>query len=123
MRFIPTKVHGIIDYVAGLVFIASPWLFGFADGGAAQWVPIVLGVTALIVSIFTDYQLGLLRWIPMPMHLGADVFQGLTFIASPWLFGFANQVYLPHVLFGLFAIGAGLLTQPYPYPERATGQI
>lgn len=30
MRFIPTKIHGVLDYIAGLALIAAPWLFGFA---------------------------------------------------------------------------------------------
>lgn len=31
MRFIPTRFHGIIDYVVGLVFIIAPWLFDFSE--------------------------------------------------------------------------------------------
>ena len=38
MRFLPTRVHGVIDYLWGVALIATPWLFGFANGGAAQWV-------------------------------------------------------------------------------------
>jgi hypothetical protein len=30
---------------------------------------------------------------------------------SPFLFGFADQVYLPHLLFGLFSIVASLVTR------------
>ncbi len=37
MRFLPTRVHGVIDYLWGVALIATPWLFGFANGGAAQW--------------------------------------------------------------------------------------
>ncbi len=47
MRFIPTKVHGILDYVVGIALIAAPWLFGFAGmGGAPVVIPIVLGVAS-----------------------------------------------------------------------------
>jgi hypothetical protein len=115
MKFIPTKVHGVLDYLSGVLFIASPWLFGFADSGAAQWVPVVLGVMALIYSVFTDYEAGLIKQLPMPVHLTMDVLSGVVLAASPWLFGFADKVYLPHVIFGLFEIGAGLLTQRKPY--------
>jgi hypothetical protein len=34
MRFIPTRIHGMMDYAMGLLLIAAPWLFGFARGGA-----------------------------------------------------------------------------------------
>src|SRR5690606_36891724 len=40
MRFIPTKVHGILDYVVGAALIVAPWLFGYAGvGGAAVIIP------------------------------------------------------------------------------------
>jgi hypothetical protein len=35
MRFISTKTHGVLDYLMGLFLILSPWIFGFANGGAA----------------------------------------------------------------------------------------
>ncbi|MGA0557913.1 SPW repeat protein [Larkinella sp. VNQ87] len=120
MNIISTKVHGVIDYVAGSFFVISPWIFGFADRDAAQWVPIILGVMAIIYSIFTDYELGLIRRLPMPMHLTMDVLSGIVMVASPWLFDFANRVYLPHVIFGAFEIGAGLLTQRKPYVNKST---
>ncbi|GAB3542916.1 SPW repeat domain-containing protein [Spirosoma fluminis] len=114
MRFIPTNVHGILDYASGALFLASPWLFGFADKPAAKWVPLAAGGAALGSSLFTDYELGAVRKIPMPAHLGLDVAEGVLLAAAPWLFGFAKKVYVPHLIFGAFAIGAGLLTQKSP---------
>ncbi len=117
MRFIPTKIHGFIDYGAGALFMASPWLFGFAHKKTAAVVPITVGAGALVVSLFTDYELGVVKRIPMPAHLAGDVLEGVTLATSPWVFGFAKQVYLPHLVFGLFAIGAGLLTKKVPYQD------
>lgn len=39
MRFIPTRIHGILDYVIGVALIAAPWIFGFSDQRAAMWEP------------------------------------------------------------------------------------
>ena len=44
MRFIPTKVHGVMDYIMGILLIASPWLFIFNRGGMETWIPVILGV-------------------------------------------------------------------------------
>lgn len=33
MRFIPTRIHGMVDYSMGLILIVAPWLFAFAQGG------------------------------------------------------------------------------------------
>lgn len=114
MRFVPTRLHGIIDYVVGAILMASPYVLGFADGGAAEFVPVALGLAAILYSLFTDYELGAVRAIPMPMHLGLDAASGVLLAASPWLFGFAGQVYLPHLLFGLFEIAASLITRTRP---------
>lgn len=120
MRFISTRAHGVIDYLMGLLLIISPWIFGFADGGAAQWVPILLGVSALLYSIMTDYEMGLLKVISMPVHLVIDLLSGVFLAASPWLFGFADEVYLPHLILGIAEIGASLFTHKHPsYPETS----
>lgn len=114
MRAIPTRIHGVLDYLSGLLFIASPWLFDFANGGVAQWTPIFVGTTLLIVSLLTDYELSLVKKIPMPTHLAIDMIAGGLLAASPWLFGFGEWVFWPHLLFGLFEIGAGMLTRQVP---------
>ena len=58
----------------------------------------------------TAYELGLLRLLPMPLHLILDGIGGIVLAASPFLFGFADRVYWPHVLFGLFSVVASLVT-------------
>jgi hypothetical protein len=117
MRIIPTRVHGALDYLVGIVLIAAPWVLGFADGGPEQWVPVVLGAGAIAYSLVTDYELGVARLIPMPVHLGLDLFSGVLLAASPWLFDFADEVWLPHVLIGLLEIGAVLTTHTAREPE------
>ncbi len=112
MRFIPTRVHGVIDYLWGIALIATPWLFGFATGGAAQWVAVVSGAGAILYSLVTVYELGAVRIIPMSMHLALDGVAGAVLAASPWLFGFADAVFWPHLLFGLFSVVASLVTKP-----------
>jgi hypothetical protein len=114
MNLIPTRIHGMLDYGVGLLLILAPWLFGFATGGAEMWVPIVLGVGAIGYSLFTRYELGLVHVIPMHIHLAMDIVSGLFLAVSPWLFGFADLVYWPHVAFGLLEIGAAAMSQRTP---------
>jgi hypothetical protein len=114
MRFINTRAHGMIDYLMGILLIVSPWLFGFADGSAAQWVPIILGLSALLYSFITDYELGLLKILSMKVHLIIDLISGIFLAASPWIFGFADEVYLPHLILGIAEIGASTMTKQHP---------
>ncbi len=120
MRFIPTRIHGMADYGTGLLLLVAPYLLGFANGGAAQYIPMLLGVAIIGMSLITDYELSISRIIPMPVHLGIDVAGGLLLAASPWLFGFADQVAWPHVIIGLLEVGAGLMTRTHP-DEYAAG--
>jgi SPW repeat len=124
MKIIPRFAHGILDYVVGILLIAAPWVLGFADDGPATYVPVVLGAGALVYSLLTNYELGLLRIIPFSTHLILDVLSGALLALSPWLFGFADRVYLPHLIVGLFEIAAGLMTRNAPdYSDRAAHRL
>jgi hypothetical protein len=72
-----------------------------ANGGAAQYLPQALGAAIMGMSVMTDYELSLARLIPMPAHLGVDMLGGVLLAASPWLFGFSNRVYWPHLILGI----------------------
>ena len=120
MRFIPTRVHGMLDYGVGALLIVVPYLLGFADGTAAQWVPQLLGLVAIGGALMTDYELGVMRVIPMPVHLGIDIASGVLLALSPWLFGFADRVLWPHLIVGIMEIGAGLMTRTVPGTAAAT---
>ena len=110
MKIIGKRVHAILDYFYGVLAIASPWLFGFADFGTAKWCAVVVGVLTLVMSLLTDYEGGKGKLISMPMHLNLDLLIGVFFAASPWLFGFSELVRTPHVVFGIFALVASMLT-------------
>ena len=114
MRFLSTKVHGYRDYIVGALLIAAPWLFDFDRGGAETWVPVILGISAIIYSLMTDYELGATRGISMRTHLTLDLMSGVFLAASPWIFGFANYVYVPHLVLGIFEIAAALMTRTQP---------
>lgn len=122
MRIIPTRIHGVLDYLVGAILIAAPWLFHFNYGGAETWVPVVLGAAAIGYSLATDYELGVLRLIPMSTHLMLDMASGVVLLVSPWLFGFHDRIWLPHVIVGLIEIVTPLMTQRVPtdlYASRA----
>ncbi|WP_423148264.1 SPW repeat domain-containing protein [Rubrolithibacter danxiaensis] len=111
MRFISRKFHAVLDYMTGILLIVAPWLFNFADVDAAKWVAIGVGVLILIMSFVTDYEGGGAKILSMSTHLTMDVLAGLFLAASPWLFNFDEQVYLPHLIVGILEMGVGLFTE------------
>ena len=121
MRFIPTRIHALLDYFTGMLLLASPWIFRFDHGSAETWLPILLGGGVMIYSLFTDYELAIARRIPMPVHLLIDIAGGCLLAASPWLFGFAHAVKLPHLFIGAGEVLVALLTNPRPTDYSAAG--
>ncbi len=111
MRILSTRVHGIMDYVMGILLLASPYLFGFATGGIKQWLPMLLGVAMIGMALMTRYEMSAVRLIPMPAHLAVDGLSGVLLAASPWLFGFSGVVFLPHLVLGLIELGTSLITE------------
>ena len=81
MRFIPTKFHAPLDYIVGVALIAAPWIFRFSEDTAATVVPIVLGIGLIAYSLFTNYELGVWKVVPMAAHNLFDIGAG-TFLAA-----------------------------------------
>ena len=118
MKVINTKTHGYLDYIMGVVLIASPWMFNFARNGAETWVPVILGIATIVYSLMTNYELGVSHIIPMRTHLVLDTVSGLLLAASPWLFGFADYIWQPHLILGIIELGAVLMTKTEPGTQR-----
>lgn len=112
MRFIPSRVHGVLDYLSGLLMLATPFLLGM--GGHAAIVLWAMGALAILYSLFTDYELGLVRVLGLPTHLSLDVLGGMFLVASPFILGFGVEVGWPHIAFGAFSIIAGAFTRAAP---------
>ena len=117
MRFINTKTHGILDYLVGIFLLIMPWLFGFNSDNAETWVPMLVGGVTILFSLFTNYELGLIRKIPMSIHLLIDFTAGIFLAISPWLFGFSDKVYLPHLILGITELFVVLFSKTKAYEK------
>lgn len=82
-KLIPTRIHGILDYLFGLMYIALPLLLGWPQPAAT--ILMALGAGVLVYSILTRYEVGLFKLLPMPAHLVLDLLGGLLLIGAPFL--------------------------------------
>jgi hypothetical protein len=114
MKPFSTLVHSILDYAAAVFLILSPWLFGFADGGARQWVPVIIGGFTILLSLLTRYEGGVVKLINMPAHLIVHAASGLLLAASPWWFSFADAGYRPHLFTGVLVMLVVVLSGTRP---------
>lgn len=114
MPLISTKIHGLLDYAAGISSIASPKLL--QDRRAAALL-VGSGAGTLAISSLTDYELGIRRRVPMPAHLAADAATGTLLIAAARVLRRRGASLLdcaPLVLVGLAEISAAAMTSRRP---------
>lgn len=85
MKLIPTRIHGVLDYVTASKLFVLPTLLGW-DAKVASRVRTAAAGT-LLYSLVTRYELGLkpVAVLPMPAHLALDGASGVLFCAAPWL--------------------------------------
>ena len=55
VKSIPVQAHVMLDYLLAILLIASPFLFGFEDDGAATAFFLVLGIAHLLLTIATRF--------------------------------------------------------------------
>jgi hypothetical protein len=111
-KLIPTRIHGVLDYLTGLALIAIPLLFNWPQPEAMIFM--VLGAAALVYSLITRYELGVFKLLPMPVHLVLDLLSGLFLVAAPFLGLVREDLRIWFWAFGIFEIAAALLTNTRP---------
>ena len=121
MRFIPTKVHGLLDYLVGITLAISPFLFWSTEMDLDLWIPLVSGVALILISVCTDYEWGAAKTFTMRSHLTLDLLLGIFLAISPWLFGFADVVFFPFLIFGALEIISALSTKLEPTQRGKLG--
>jgi hypothetical protein len=122
MKIIPRFFHGVLDYMTGVLLLLAPNLLGFAHvGGAAVWIPRVIGLTILLQAMTTDYELGVMKMVPIKMHLMTDYVVAAFLLVSPWLFGFSDRSRIATILMIVAAAVVGAttwMTQPVGRPRK-----
>lgn len=78
-------------------------------------MPVAFAVGAVLYSLLTDYELGVVRVLPMQAHLLLDVVGGALLVLSTWLLDLRDPARLVNLGFGLFSILAGLMTETRPF--------
>jgi hypothetical protein len=113
-RGVSTKTHGVLDLATSGTLLAAPKLLGLNDEPRAASVLRMAGGGALVYSMLTDYEFGLVKVLPMRAHLAMDAASGVFLASSPWLLGFAKngpRYWVPHALMGAGEVLAALTSR------------
>ncbi len=112
MKIITTRLRGYFDYTIGLSLILTPWIFSFSNDKPSSYLLIIPGMVALIQSIATDYECGIIKQVSMKRHLQTDLFIGIFLVVAPFIFQLT--IYRPYLFFGLVKIILRLISQSIP---------
>jgi hypothetical protein len=112
-----TRMHGTADYLVGAALLILPWVGGFGSD-AAGVVAMIFGAAVIAHALVTNFEMGVLRLIQVPLHLWLDGVGGLLLALSPWLIGFDRTAWIPHVALGGVLILSALLTDTVPVRDR-----
>jgi hypothetical protein len=117
MKFISTKAHGVLDYLMGALLLALPFLLDYNISAPESIVLFTCGALMLLMAMITQYEPGIFRVLPMPLHLTADILAGGILALSPVLFDFGQVSHLPHTVVGIFEVVAAFLTTTVAGPS------
>ncbi|MGN6491931.1 MAG: hypothetical protein ACTHLE_08035 [Agriterribacter sp.] len=118
---IPTKVHGIIDYVSAVVLIALPIFTGKDPSGGFFWICPTIAVFIIVYSLLTRYEAGFVGLLSFRTHLLFDIAAGLMLIAAPSLSGVGYENAGDMLYAGLAIVIIALLSRPVA--RRAHGPL
>ena len=67
IRFLTPTWHGVVDYLAAVELLIMPFVLRLGTSApSAKWLGVATGLAVILVSLLTDYKLGLVlvRIIP-----------------------------------------------------------
>jgi len=89
LRILSKTSHGIVDYVAAVALVVSPFILGLGNSSPlAIWISVVSGFAVVFVSVLTKYKFALLKVIPFDLHLAIDLSVATAFMIIPLLLNF-----------------------------------
>lgn len=105
------RLHGIIDYVFAIVVATSPWVFGFSGEYMAPQIAVICGAATAMYSLMTDYECGVLRFLPFSGHRFFDIVVAVLLGGSAWHFSMGGRASWVFGVLGAIALAVTLLTR------------
>jgi hypothetical protein len=110
---IPTKVHGVLDYMTAAFLHTLPRVMGWSRQVTATLD--AAGASATAYSVLTDYELGAVKALPMKAHLTLDALSGGALIGAALAMDDEDpDVRATLAAIGAWEIAAALLTRTQP---------
>ena len=86
MRFIDARIHGVLDIVVVFVFLLAPTVFGL--GGSPAAIAYILAAVHLVMTLLTDFPMGIRKTIPFFVHGIVELIVGVFLVILPAIEGY-----------------------------------
>lgn len=91
MKFITKQIHAYLDYPVAIALIVLPFLLGLGSSNPLAFqLSLITGIAALILTILTDHQTGLMPVFSYKTHLIVDFLVGVVFVIAPFALSFSG---------------------------------
>ncbi|PWE34009.1 hypothetical protein DDZ14_02270 [Maritimibacter sp. 55A14] len=112
-RFVTKTIHARLDYPVALALMGLPFLLGLGESNPlALSISPLVGLAALLLTIFTDHHLGVFRMLPYKLHLAVDLAVGLLFIVLPFALNFSGIDAIYYWVNGAAVVAVIALSKP-----------
>lgn len=116
-RFVNKRIHAYLDYPVAAALLTAPFLLQLgASHPAAKWLSVATGAAALLLTVFTNHHLGLIRVLPYRFHLAVDFLVGMVFLTAPIMLGFSGIDALFYWVNAAAVLTVVSLHKPEPVP-------
>lgn len=85
MAILTPRIHGYLDYLTVVIFALAPTLFGLT--GVPALLAYLLAVVHLLMTLLTDFPLGVADVIPLRWHSRVELIVSVVLVVLPWLLG------------------------------------
>lgn len=100
MKILSPRAHGYVDYLVVIGFVGGPAVFDLE--GLPLRIAHVLALVHMLLTSVTDFPMGLVKWLPFPLHGILEFAVAIGLFALPWIAGFSGDEHARH-----FYVGAG----------------
>jgi hypothetical protein len=102
MKIINSRQHSAIDYIVVIFLLLAPTLFHLND--FISTLTYLLGVVHLTLTVFTNFQYGLIKIIPLKIHGLIELIAAIVLMASPHILSSYEDSITDQFFFATFGV-------------------